>query len=129
MKLSLRWIFDHINADYKKLDITQLVDKFNKITAEIEGYEKFEINLSDFFLVTVKETSATGVLAFCKELGKDINLPARTNALVDCVYVIKKDPSLNSGRTGQRAFQSFITSSLCLITKFSITSLYKKGRI
>ena len=45
MKLSLRWIFDHIDADWKKVDIVELVDKFNKTTAEIEGFEKFKLDV------------------------------------------------------------------------------------
>ena len=44
MKLSLAWIFDHIDADWRKIDIAQLVSRFNQITAEIEGFEKTSLD-------------------------------------------------------------------------------------
>lgn len=92
MKLSLRWIFDHIDADYKKVDIKNLVDKFNKITAEIEGYEKFELDLKDFFLVQIKSLAGNnqGIMAFCKELGKELSLPLRTDYQDGLVYLAKR---------------------------------------
>ena len=37
MKISVAWIFDHIDADWSKVSIFTLVEKFNKTTAEIEG--------------------------------------------------------------------------------------------
>lgn len=90
MKLSLRWIFDHIDADYKKVDVQNLVDKFNKITAEIEGYEKFELNLSDFALVKVKSFDDFGVLVSCSELRTELELQARKDINIGDIYLIKK---------------------------------------
>ena len=40
MKLSLAWIFDHIDADWHSIDVAELVAKFNEMTAEIEGFKK-----------------------------------------------------------------------------------------
>src|ERR1700722_5828224 len=42
MKLSIAWIFDHIDADWRTIDIADLVAKFNKITAEIEQVQKVQ---------------------------------------------------------------------------------------
>ncbi|MFC1842317.1 phenylalanine--tRNA ligase subunit beta [Candidatus Dependentiae bacterium] len=95
MKLSLRWIFDHIDADYKKVDIVDLVDKFNKITAEIEGYEKFTVDLSHFALVQVKEIGPEGILVTCPEWGNDIVLSGRDNIVIGQVYLVKR-----SGKDG-----------------------------
>ncbi|HML86633.1 MAG TPA: hypothetical protein PKE52_15875, partial [Bacteroidales bacterium] len=38
MKVSISWIFDHIDADWRKIDIPALVTKFNQTTAEIEKW-------------------------------------------------------------------------------------------
>ena len=50
MKVSLAWIFDYIDADWRSIDVDDLVDRFNRITAEIEGVEHFKIDLDKFFL-------------------------------------------------------------------------------
>ena len=45
MKLSLSWLFDHIDADWRTIDVAALVSLFNKTTAEIEGFDKISIDL------------------------------------------------------------------------------------
>jgi len=90
MKLSLRWIFDHIDGDWKKVDIVDLVDKFNKITAEIEGYEKFEIDLANFSLIEIKKIQDGTIATYSAQWGKDIDLPGRPDAVVGKLYLVKK---------------------------------------
>lgn len=52
MKVSLAWIFDHINADYHIINVEQLVGKFNETTAEIEGWYKITTDLTNIFFLT-----------------------------------------------------------------------------
>ena len=47
MKLSIAWIFYHINANWKKIDINDLVNKFNKTTAEIESFKKVTTDINN----------------------------------------------------------------------------------
>ncbi len=54
MKLSLAWIFDHIDADWKQQDVQHIVKKFNEITAEIEHVHKIHVDLSAFALGTME---------------------------------------------------------------------------
>ena len=49
MKVSLAWIFDHIDADWKKQNVSDIVTKFNQVTAEIEETCEINIDLSPFF--------------------------------------------------------------------------------
>jgi len=91
MKISLRWIFDHINADWSEVAIEQLVDKFNKTTAEIEGFSKISIDVSQFFLVQIKEIKKDTVIVFCQEQGSEITLTARSDALEGNCYLVKKE--------------------------------------
>ena len=77
MKLSLAWIFDHIDADWKKQDINQIFSKFNTTTAEIEGFHKLKYNLQDFFLGKVVGNSNGKTKFFVPELKKEIELAQR----------------------------------------------------
>ena len=88
MKLSLAWIFDHIDADWKKIDIENLVDQFNKITAEIEGFEKISIDLAPLSLVQVKGIGEDSVTVFSDEWKKEFKLPLRDELLENCYYMI-----------------------------------------
>lgn len=91
MKLSLRWIFDHLKADWKKYNIDSLVEQFNATTAEIEGFEKSELNLDAFALGKVIDFSDSGVSVECKEWKKNIELSSRTDVEKGLYYLIKKD--------------------------------------
>ena len=91
MKISLRWIFDHINANWSDVDPEQLVDTFNKTTAEIEGFSEVLLDISPFFLVQVKDVQKGGIITFCHELDCEIILPERKDAVKGNCYLIKKD--------------------------------------
>ena len=45
MKLSISWIFDHIDGKWEKQDIDYLIKKFNLTSAEIEDFYKVEFDL------------------------------------------------------------------------------------
>ena len=55
MKLSLSWLCDHIDADWRKIDVPALVNLFNKTTAEIEGFDKIKIDLKKLAAAKIKE--------------------------------------------------------------------------
>ena len=54
MKLSLSWLFDHIDADWRSINVPALVSLFNKTTAEIEGFESISIDLKKLAAAQVK---------------------------------------------------------------------------
>jgi phenylalanyl-tRNA synthetase beta chain len=81
MKLSLAWIFDHIDADWKQQDIDNLVALFNKRTAEIEDFYRVAFGLNRFFMGKIKATSEQSVIIKIPELGKEIELPQRTKTI------------------------------------------------
>ncbi len=90
MKLSIAWIFDHINADWKAVDIPALVTQCIQTTAEIEGFYPVNINLSEFSLAQVKHKTATSVTVFSLEWGREFAMPYRADAHVESLYLIKK---------------------------------------
>lgn len=77
MKLSLAWIFDHIESDWRAHDIDDIVAKFNNVTAEIESYSHVSYDLSSFFLGWVVSVSSTSVTLKVPSLQKTVELDRR----------------------------------------------------
>ncbi len=90
MKLSLSWIFDYIDGDWKNIDIDQLVHKFNTITAEIEHMHKISFDLDEFTLVHVSSVGSDQVVADSQEWGAEFILPARADANQGLYYLVRK---------------------------------------
>lgn len=91
MKLSIAWIFDHIQADWRTVDIPKLVHRFNEVTAEIDGFEKVALDLSTFSCAQVIDASAQGVTLNSPEWQTEVTLPARTDVQKGRWFVIKKN--------------------------------------
>ncbi|HLB94340.1 MAG TPA: phenylalanine--tRNA ligase subunit beta [Candidatus Babeliales bacterium] len=88
MKLSVAWIFEHIKAvDWSKLDLTELVTKFNQITAEIESCASLELSPEHFTLVEVLADQKI----FSPELNLNLELPARANLKIGELYLACKN--------------------------------------
>jgi len=91
MKLSLAWIFDHIDADWKRVDVAQLVGQFNKTTAEIEAFEKITVDLNQFSLGQVQEIKEDCVTVVSSEWKQTIELPLREDVKQELYFVLKKE--------------------------------------
>ena len=91
MKLSLRWVCDHLHIDWKKVDVTALVAWFNTTVAEIETVEKVETDLALFTMGLVVNLTLEQVEVSLPEWKETIQLPIRTDAKVGSWYLIKKD--------------------------------------
>ncbi len=91
MKLSLRWIFDHLNTNWKDYPVADIVSKFNMSVAEIEHVEKIELNLDSYALVTVLTIGQETIEIKCPEWQITEQMPLRTDAVKGGVYVIKKN--------------------------------------
>lgn len=91
MKLSLDWLFDHINADWRTLDILHVVDRFNRITAEIEGFYKISHDFTTISLVEVTACTPENVTVRSAEWQKDFTLSFRSDARVGDLFLIKKE--------------------------------------
>ncbi|MCK4517179.1 phenylalanine--tRNA ligase subunit beta [Candidatus Babeliales bacterium] len=82
MKISLSWIFDHIDARWKKQNVDEIVSKFNQITAEIESYEKVKLDLKSFFMGRVISHDKKETVLQAPELKKEITLSSRVPAKI-----------------------------------------------
>jgi phenylalanyl-tRNA synthetase beta chain len=88
MKVSLAWIYDHIDGDWSKVNVAQLADLFNKMTAEMTDVKKFSLDLHPFTLARVTCIEKTGISAFSPELQKDCRLQLRSDCIENSFYLI-----------------------------------------
>lgn len=91
MKISLRWLFDHIVQDVASVDVAQLVSLFNRRTAEIEHFYAVHLPIERFFAVQVVHLDEHSTETFCPELSKKITLPARTDAALAAWYLVTQE--------------------------------------
>lgn len=91
MKLSLSWIFEHIYADWQAVDVEQLISQFIKTTAEIEGYEKYQVATDVLALACVTHRNEQTMTLSCPEWQSEYTVAAITDSRVGQWYMIKKD--------------------------------------
>jgi phenylalanyl-tRNA synthetase beta chain len=89
MKLSIAWIFDHIDSNWKKLDIPELVTQLNRTTAEIESFQKIFFDADRFALAEVIAVGSD-VAVRCDEWKQDFTLPRRDDAHVGALFIISR---------------------------------------
>ncbi|MCX5925207.1 MAG: phenylalanine--tRNA ligase subunit beta [Candidatus Dependentiae bacterium] len=101
MKISIAWLFDHINADKNTINVSHLVERFNQVTAEIEGCEKVELPINAISLAQIitSESESTlaesitlkTVIAKSTEWGIECSLPYRTDSCIGNWFLIYKN--------------------------------------
>lgn len=93
MKLSLAWLFDHIDADWRSIDVKALVSLFNKTTAEIEGFDTFSIDLKNVSAAKVKAINSSTVIVESIEWKQTIDMPLREGITANQIYLIARTNS------------------------------------
>jgi phenylalanyl-tRNA synthetase beta chain len=92
MKLSLNWIFDHIDADVTRVDVAQLVSLFNQKTAEIESWYPLRIDLELLAVGQITALDEVTATLFIPEYAVTTQLVVRKDIRInDWVMVIKED--------------------------------------
>jgi len=101
MRLSIRWIFDHITQaiNWQNFNINELVKLLNKSTAEIESVEPFKFDLNKFTIAQVLEHSNSAIKAFSLELNKEFLLPKREDIVIGSFYLVKHHTHVYSWAT------------------------------
>ena len=93
MKISVNWMLDHIATTISKLDVGFIVAKFNVHTAEIESYEKFDLDINNLFLVRLVSIDQVGCSVRCNELNQTISLSFRNDLQVGQLALIRRNGS------------------------------------
>ncbi|MGB8367137.1 MAG: phenylalanine--tRNA ligase subunit beta [Candidatus Babeliales bacterium] len=91
MKLSLAWIFDHIAANWRTLDMQQLVAAFNSTTAEIESWHKIAFPVNFFSLAQVTAINNDYITLYSPEHNTEFQLPSREQVAHKQWYLIRID--------------------------------------
>lgn len=91
MKVSLAWIYDHINGDVTNVNVAQLADLFNKTTAEMTDVQKINLDLKALTLAKVTQLNKKEAVVFSPEFNKEYNLPGRIDIAQDYYYLIIHD--------------------------------------
>lgn len=91
MKISIRWIFDHIESNWTSVDIPQLVKLFNEKTAEIEHIEHVVTDVSRYSLVRIVEQQEQDIVVYSDEWKKEIRLPHRADICKYNTYMVIQD--------------------------------------
>jgi phenylalanyl-tRNA synthetase beta chain len=91
MKLSLAWIFEYIDAPLSRYTVTDIVDRFNSTTAEIERWYPVHFKKDDFAAATVTVLEDGLVTLHCAEWSRDVVLPARSDVAAGRTFIIKKN--------------------------------------
>lgn len=90
MKLSLRWVCDHLSIEWKKINVPKLVAWFNTAVAEIESFENLKIDLSEYALALVEKKAEESIQVTISEWKKTALLSFRTDALQGGWYLVKR---------------------------------------
>ncbi len=100
MRLSINWIFEHINLQdlsLKEIDIPELINKFSLTSVEIDNLKHIDLDLSEFTLGVVKsiDCSKNSAVLYSHELEKDITILLDKNIEKDLeensIYLLNKD--------------------------------------
>lgn len=77
MKLSLAWIFDHIQGDLTAIDVPHLINLLSTKTTEIESYKKVTIDPDQFGIAIVEKIGSDAIMAYDIADKKSFKLPLR----------------------------------------------------
>lgn len=91
MKLSLAWIFDHLDADWRQQDVDYIYRQFNRITAEMEGVHHVTHDLKQFFFGMIESAVDNQATVSIPELNQTITMPARTLSMPGALLLKKNN--------------------------------------
>lgn len=91
MKLSLAWIFDHIDADWHTFSIPDLVAQCTSSIAELEQVKAVSFDLHSYSLARIISSDENSVRVQSPEWAAEYTLAARVSVQVDQWYLIHKD--------------------------------------
>lgn len=80
MKISIAWLFDHLDSNKNDIDISTLIERFNQTTAEIEGCEKVELPLDLISCAQIITQNAQSITVQSPEWDSEYQMPNRTDA-------------------------------------------------
>ena len=121
MKLSLRWIFDHLEGSYSAYSADEIVKKLIISTAEIEHYSVITYPIGDVTFAQVTHIDDKQVELFSPECDKKYTIPIRKDAVMGQWYLI------NHRTHAWVTLREWHTDKDGLLPAFSVTTDESKG--
>lgn len=91
MKLSLRWVCDHLSLSWNKISVEKLVEYFNTRVAEIEVFTPVRLPLEKLFMGTVTNLKSDNPELLISELKKTVTCSGRDDLTVGASYLLVKE--------------------------------------
>ncbi len=91
MKISLRWLCDHLKVEWTDLDVNFLVKEFNSKTAEIEKVIHYKIDSENFTFGRIDIIKENFAVIALPEWNITIEVPVRPSIGIGQWYLIKKN--------------------------------------
>ncbi len=91
MKISLRWLCDHLQVQWTDIDVNHLVQEFNTKTAEIEKVVHYKLDITHFVFGRISSIKENIILVALPELNLSIEVPTRSSVNSDQWYLFKKN--------------------------------------
>lgn len=91
MKLSLRWVCDHLSLSWDKISVEKLVEYFNTRVAEIEVFTPVSLPLEKLFFGAVTNLNGEQAELSVAELKKTVTLPLRDGLVLGGTYLLIKE--------------------------------------
>lgn len=91
MKLSLAWIFDHIDADWRSIAISDLTQHFKNTIAELDGIEQVRFDAASYSAARVTEHTDQAVTVWSQEWQREYTLPVRQGIRKNQWYLIQQE--------------------------------------
>lgn len=101
MKISIAWVFEHIDAEWHNYNIKDIVNLFNQKVAEIEGFYQVKVPLDQLFVARVVDVAAEHVILHISQTDQTVELPTCETVQTGQYYIIKKDDKKVRWATGQ----------------------------
>ena len=89
MKLSLRWLLDHI-ASPQTPDIHQVTQFFIQKVAEIERVDHIKCPIDQWYVATLTAVDGPNNTVIIPELNKTVSIPLRSDSLIGMHYFVKR---------------------------------------
>lgn len=126
MKVSLSWIFDHINASLTDYSIEDIIVPFNQKTAEIEHYYPVSLPLEKLAVATTIINQGSTFKVTIPEWKKEAALPSRKELLgQDASFLVYQDPV--SQIIEWATYQHLCLNKQDLLPAFFVTEEEKNG--
>jgi phenylalanyl-tRNA synthetase beta chain len=90
MKISLAWVFDHIQGTVHEHDWHEIVTRLQETTAEIDGVQELSIAWEHVYVAQVTRVADETVQTVIAEAGTNALLPSRPDAVGGGYYLVKK---------------------------------------